>query len=895
MRLAVRLRSWLRTLLTRSRTESEMDAELRFHIESYADDLAREGVVRAEAQRRARVEFGGLEQTKEQCRDARGITVAHSLAQDVRYGLRMLGKSPGLTAIVVITLGLGIGVNTSIFSVLNEWLLRPLPVSHPEQIVDLAKERGGSRLSYLDMLDIRNQAGVFSEVFGYDTGSAGLSVDGKPGQFAFSAVTGNYFSALGVKPLLGRLFVPGEGEKPGDALTLVLGHAYWQRRFAGDPAVIGKHIAVNGRPAIIIGVAPRQFHGLLFAFDMDGYLPLSMDSLGEKGGAFWSDRADRALMLFARLSPGTGLGQAQTAMAVVAKRLAAQYPSTDKGLAVRVIPERQARPAPEVSSFVPVIAGLFLALPSLVLLLACMNVANLLLARATAREREMAIRAAIGAGRVRLIRQMLIESLLFALLGGIAGAVLGELAILAAGFLLRPVTTSSAGYAFRMDCRFDWKVFAYTLAAAVFTGIFVGLWPALRAGRTDLNAVLHEGGRSDSSGPARYHFRRLLIVAQVAGSLMLLVVAGLFVRSLNHAEHMFLGFAPDHVVSVMLDPHQVGYDEARTKSFYRELEGRVRALPGVESASLAVTVPMAYPSQNSPIYVEGRPIPPDEKPAEISYDGVDRGYFPTMRVPLLRGRNFTDFDDETGPMVAIVNQTMAARLWPNQDAIGKRFSLKGASGPFIQVVGVAADGQYWFISPDPQPYFYLPFAQDYSSLASLQVRTSGPPEAMIPVVEREIRKLVPDMPIVQAATMEQTVHGLAGLFIFSLAASLAATLGILGLLLAVVGTYGVISFAAAQRTHEIGVRMALGAARGDILKLISRQGLVLVGGGVLAGLLAALALTRAMSKLLMGVSPSDPITYLAVVVLLATVSLAACWIPARRATRVDPMVALRYE
>ncbi|HKU19931.1 MAG TPA: ABC transporter permease [Terriglobales bacterium] len=893
MRAAFRIRSWAGALLRRRRMEREMDAELRFHIESYAEDLTRGGVPREEALRRARVEFGGLEQTKEQCRDARGITLVNSLLQDARYGLRMLGKSPGLTAIVVITLGLGIGVNSSIFSVVNAWLLRPLPIPHPEQIVDVASATGNSRLSYLDMLDLKAQADVFSDVFGYDTGSGGLSADGKPGQFAYSAVTGNYFSALRVKPLLGRLFVPGEGEQRGSPLNLVLGYAFWQKRFAGDPAVIGKHIAINGRPATIIGVTPRDFHGLLFAFDMDGYLPLSITALGEDGNSVWADRGDRSLMLFARMKPGTRLAQAQGSVEVVARRLAAQYPATDKGLGLLVIPERRARPAPRVSSFVPVIAALFLMLPGLVLLLACMNVANILLARAAAREREMAIRAAIGAGRRRLIRQMLTEGLLVALLGGAAGVVLGELAIAAAGALLRPVTTSSAGYAFRIDCRFDWKVFAYTLLAAVLTGTFVGLWPALRAGRADLNAVLHESGRGEPGN--RHRLRSSLVVAQVAGSLMLLVVAGLLMRSLSHAEHMFLGFDPEHVLSVMLDPHQVGYNQARAKNFYRELERRVSALPGVESASLARTVPMAYPSQGSSIFVKGRQLPPDQKPPEISYNGVDPGYFPTMQVPLLRGRSFTDSDSETAPRVAIVNQTMAGRLWPNEDVLGKRFSLKSASGPWIEVVGVAADGQYWFISSDPQPYFYVPLAQDYGSLASVQARTNGPPEAMLRVVQREIQRLAPDMPIIQAATMQETVHGLAGLFIFQLAASLAGTLGAMGLLLAVVGTYGVVSFAAAQRTHEIGVRMALGATRSDILKLISRQGLMLVAGGLLAGLLAALGLTRAMSKLLMGVSPSDPFTYVAVVVLLAAVSFAACWIPARRSTRVDPTVALRYE
>ncbi len=820
-----------------------------------------------------------------------------SLLQDGRYGLRLLAKSPGLTAILVITLALGIGVNTGIFSVLNGWLLRPLPVPHPEQIVVLAKAAGanteGSRLSYLDMLDFRSQAAAFSDVLGYDTGSAGLSGDGKPVQFAYSTVSSNYFSALGVKPWLGRLFLPGEGDKPGEELKLILGYAFWQKRFGGEPAVVGKHVVVNGKPATIIGVVPPDFHGLLFAFDMDGYLPLSMRSVEEDAG-FWADRSDRSLMLFARLKPGISLTQAQSSVDVVAKRLAAQYPTTNKGLAVRVIPERRARPAPLVSSFVPVIAGLFLLLPALVLLLACMNIANILLARATARQREMAIRAAIGAGYWRLVRQMLTESLTLAVLGGIAGLALGKAALLSAASLLHPITTNSAGFAFRMDCSFDWKVFAYTMAAAVFTGTFVGLWPALRAGRTDVNTMLHEGGSSHRAGPARHRLRSLLVVAQVAGSLMLLIAAGLLLRSLSRAEHMFLGFDPDHVLNVMLDPHQIGYDQARTKSFYRELVHRIGALPGVESASLARTVPMAFPSDSSSIYVEGHPLATSQDVPEMSFNGIDPAYFATMRVPLLRGRTFSDSDNETAPPVAIINQTMAKRLWPNQDAVGKRFSLKTSNGPFVEVVGVAADGQYWFISPDPQPYFYRPLAQDYGSLASVQVRTSGPPEPMIPVVEREIRRLAPDIPIVDAATMRQAVQGLAGLFVFRLAASLAGVLGTLGVLLALVGTYGVVSVGAAQRTHEIGVRMALGAARGDILRLISRQGLSLVGAGLLAGLVAAWGLSRGMIKLLM-VSPTDATTYVAVAVLLAGISLVACWLPARRATRVDPMVALRYE
>jgi predicted permease len=462
--------------------------------------------------------------------------------------------------------------------------------------------------------------------------------------------------------------------------------------------------------------------------------------------------------------------------------------------------------------------------------------------------------------------------------------------------MLHSVTSTSSSIAYRLDYSFDWRVFTYTLGAVILSGIFLGVWPAFRAGRVDVNTVLHEGGRSDSAGVGRQGARSVLLVAQVAGSLMLLIVAGLFVRSLAHAEHMYLGFDPDHVLNVMLDVHQIGYDEGRAKALYRELKDRVRAMPGVRSASLAFTVPLGGPSPSGPVYVEGHPAAPGRQPPDISYNSIDPGYFETMRVPLLEGRTFTDSDNKASPPVAIVNQTMAKKFWPNEDPIGKRFSLRSASGPFIEVVGLARDGQsMWHLSPDPQPYFYLPLAQNFTSFLSLQVRTTVPPESLIRGVQEQIRDLAPDLPIFDARTMEQGIHGLGGLFIFRLAASLAAVMGLLGLTLAVVGVYGVVSFSVSQRTHEIGIRMALGAERRDILKLTLRQGLALVIAGVVAGLIVAWALTRAMAKLLMGVSPTDPVTYLVVATLLSAVALLGCYIPARRATKVDPMVALRHE
>jgi len=898
MRWIYKLPLRLRSLFRKSRVERELSDELRFHLEKLIEEKVGQGMILQEARYAALRELGGVEQIKEECRDMRRVNYIENFFQDVLYGLRMLAKNAGFTTIAIVTLALGIGVNTAIFSVLNGWLLRPLPVRAPEQIMVLGSQGpGSSNFSYPALEDFRRQATEFSDLFAYANAGAGLSFNGNASEFAYSAVTGNYFSALGLKPALGRLFVPGEGEKPGEEGLLVLGYSFWQKRFGGDPGIVGKQVRLNGNPVTVSGVTPEGFHGTFFAFDMDGYLALSTAmSMGQDASGFWTDRHRRPLTVLGRLKPGIRLRQAQSSVDVIADRLATQFPATDKGVTVRVIPERMARPAPFVTSFVPIIAGLFLVLPALVLLLACMNVANILLARATVRQREMAIRAAVGASRGRLIRQMLTESLLLAFLGGIGGLVLGKWAIAASGSMLHSVTTTTSNFGFRLDCSLDWRVFVYALGAAVFTGILVGVWPALRASRADVNAGLREGGRSDPAGVGRHGLRSVLVVAQVAGSLMLLIVAGLFVRSLQRAEHMYLGFDPDHVLNVTLDPHQIGYDETRAKTFYRELEHRIRALPVVQSASLASNVPLGMPSPSGPVYVEGYSLAGGQQPPTISYDSIDPAYFETMRIPLLRGRTFADSDNEMARPVAIVNQTMAKRLWPNEDPVGKRFSVKGAAGPFIEIVGLARDGQsMWMLSPDRQPYFYVPLAQNYHSGLSLQVRTAVPPESLIVGVQEEIRKLAPDLPVIDCRTMQQGIHGLSGLFVFRLAASLAAVMGILGLTLAVVGVYGVVSFVVTQRTHEFGIRIALGAERSDILKLALRQGLGLVVAGVFAGLLSAWALTRVMVKLLMGVSATDPMTYAIVVILLSAVALAASYIPARRATKVDPMVALRYE
>jgi predicted permease len=884
----------LRSLFHRQAADEELDEELRDHIEQKTRQYVAQGLPPQEARRCARLEMGGLEKRKEECRDARRITWLQDLVQDVHYGLRILRKSPGVTVVVVIALALGVGANTAIFSVVNGFLLRPLAVSSPEQITVLAIQQkdapvGSSGFSYPEFVDFRQQANTFSDIFGIVLGTVQFTANDQSEECSANYVSGNYFSALGLQPAAGRLYLPSEAETPGEPLLVVLGYGYWQKRFHGDPRAVGKQILINGKSATIIGVVPRQFQGMYSIFETHVYLPMSAMIQEESVGLFWDNRDRRRILAFGRLKPGTSLREAQSSLDVITARLARQYPSTDKWFTVRAIPEKSARPIPYANNFFVVVSGLFLVLAAFVLLLACMNVENILLARGSARQREMAIRAALGAGRTRLVRQILTESVLLGTIGAAAGVFLG----IWTDRLTSAIHLQSLPL--HVNASFDWRVFVFAAATALLTGVVVGLLPALRASSADVNSVLHEGGQRDSFGIHHPGFRNFLVVAQVAGSFSLLVVAGLFVRSLQKVQAFDLGFDPRYVLNVTLDPHQAGYDESRTTAFYREVKSRVRALPGVQSVSLASYVPMGGFPNSRPVSLEGRPTPPGRQAPSVLSNSVDPPYFETMRITLLRGRIFTDSDNDTAPRVTIINQTMAARFWPREDPIGKRFSVNGDPGPFIEVVGVTANGKYKTVGEDADPFFYVPLAQNFVSKLTLQIRTLGPPESLAAPIKEQITQLAPDLAIVDIETMNQLLAGAFGFFTFRLAATLAAMLGVIGLILAVVGVYGVVSFAASQRTREMGIRMALGANSRDILNLIWLQGARLVLAGVAIGTAAAWTLTRAMTHLLAEISASDPVTYVTVAVILAAVALLACYIPARRAMCVDPMVALRYE
>jgi predicted permease len=591
-----------------------------------------------------------------------------------------------------------------------------------------------------------------------------------------------------------------------------------------------------------------------------------------------------------RLRPGVTIKRAQASLNVVADRIAEAHPDSEKGLSVQLFPEKLARPEPDAQNPIPATSIAFLSLAALVLLVACFNIANVLLVRATVRQREMAIRAALGAGHGRLVRQYLTESLLLALLGGGAGLVLASWA---SGFL----SSLSLGtdLPLRFDFRPDARVYLFALAAVLFTGLFVGMMPAVRAARTNVSAVLHEGGRGSSSGPRRQFARNALVVAQVAGSLVLLIVAGLFIRSLEKAEKMNLGFNPDHVLDLSVDVEQVGYKEPRARQAYRDIDNRIRNLPGVESVAEAFTVPMGYVGADDRIWIEEHPYAAGQQPQEIPFNQVTPSYFDTLQMPVLRGRKFSDADGEKAPLVAIINETMAKKFWPDEDALGKHFGTKGANGPFIEVVGIVQDAKYQNLVENPQAFYYLPFEQSYNSLRTIHVRTSVPSAPLAPQIQSAIHQVVPDVPVTQVKTMNEALEGGNGFFLFRFGAQLTSSMGLLGLILAVVGIYSVVSYAATQRTQEIGIRVAMGASPQEILKMVLRQGLTVVGVGLAVGLVLALAGTRVMSGLLVGIKPTDPLTFAVVVCLLTAIALFACWVPAHRATRTDPLVALRYE
>jgi predicted permease len=830
----------------------------------------------------------------------RGGGSMSTLLQDLRYAARMLLKSPGFAAVAVLSLALGIGANTTIFSVVNALLFRPLPVKDAHRLVVLAtKDHHGEfphGLSYPDYLDYQGQKEVFSDLMAYMPAPVKLSREGHAERIWIEMVTGNYFSMLGVDAIRGRTFLPEEGQTPRAHPVMVLSYGCWQRRFGSDPSVVGKTVSLNGHPFTVVGIAPERFPGTEALFAADAYVPLmALEQMMPGDEDLLNQRDRHAFRVMGHLQPGVSLDQAGKAVSTLARHLEQEYPKTNKGVALTVIPETKARPEPSTVDLIPRIAVVFMALVGLVLLIACANVANLILARAITRQKEIAIRSALGAGRARLIRQLLTESVLLALLGGTAGLLLSLWTTDLLSAIKLPVDAP-----LRLDLPMDWRVFAFTLLLAFLTGVVSGLAPAFQASRPNLNEALKEGGRRAGVISGRYPLRSILVVSQVAVSLLLLICSGLFIRSLQSAQKIDLGFRTENLLLVSVDVSLQGYDKKRGKLFYQQMVDRVKTLPGVRSASLARLVPLGYESDAIDVFTEERASTAKEARLAIPYNIVGLDYFKTIGTPFLRGRDFTERDgEESAPGVVIINETMARRLWPGQDPIGKRFKVDRTNHLYeMEVIGVVKDSKYVFLYEEPRPFMYFVMSQmpqNYQAPITLHIHTADKPTSFVAAVREQIRTLDANLPIYDVTTMAAHIRDGKAFLPARLGASLVGAFGLLGLVLAVVGIYGVVCYFVAQRTHEIGIRMALGARPRDVLRLVVGQGMILVLIGVAIGLATCFGVTRVLSSLLYGVSATDPATFAGISLLLAGVALLACYIPARRATKVDPMVALRYE
>jgi predicted permease len=819
--------------------------------------------------------------------------------RDLRSSVRFLWRHKGFTAAAVLTLSIGLGANTAFFGLLDA-ALRPMALPDPAQIVSIAADTKGDEtggfqffFSMDQMEDLQARAEAFSAIVGIMVRIGGLSTDRETSQFWYTCVSDNFFQGLGVTPAAGTLFTSSSGSP----VHVVLGHRFWKKTFGGDPNVIGRAVRLDGMPAVVSGVVAESFRGPLMAVEMDGYVTLDdyRHISPDVNRWLYHNRKARPLQLFGRMKPGVTVTEAQASIDALMEKLEAEHPESDKGITAHVLPEPDARPLPmpAVSRAIPFVRFFGLAIAGLVLMLACMNVANLLLVRATARQREMAVRAALGASRARLVRQMVTEGLVLSTLGGAAGSILGHW--VTAGYISR--LDLGADLPLHLDVSFHWRVFAFSLGAAILTGILIGLWPAWRASRADARAALHEGGKNNSDGVDRQRLRRLLVVGQISGALSLLVVAGLFVRTLSSAQHVDLGFDADKLITVRLDPKQIGYTDEQTKEFYDELQRRVRRWPDVESVSLAFTTPMSTLIAGGAIYLEGQPLDANTQPPVTFLNHVGHDYFQTMGIPIVRGRAFMEDDERytsTTRRAAIVNESMAERYWPGQDPIGRRLHLYNLTDQTLEVVGVARDSKYVLIFESRRPYLYLPIIRD-QSLRTLHVRAAVTPAALTPRLEREIRALAPDLPIADLRPMSESLTGIFGYLIFRLGAIQAGGMGLLGLILAIVGVYGVVSFGASLRTREIGIRVALGAHTGDVLRLILGQGLLLVGIGIGVGLVLASMLGRVLSRFVPLVDAADWVTYAGLAVSLAALGLLACYVPARRAANVPVMTALRYE
>jgi predicted permease len=914
-----RLRSIWRALWKRSQQDHDLNDEMRFHIEARTEDLIRAGLPREEALRRARIEFGCLDKTKEECRESRRINWLEDLLQDVRFALRMIRKSPGFTAVAVLTLALGIGANTAIFSLINAVMLKTLPVKDPQQLVllkwDSSKwppgfvQSGGDSdfsFSYPVFEEFREQDRVLSSIFafaslGFGDQNSTVSLNGEPTLANGEMVTGGFFPGLGVSPLLGRAIVEAD-EQPGAPRVAVISYAYWTRRFSRDPSILGTSILLNNLPFTIVGVTRANFYGIQPGTEPDLYVALAdLPNLGPWGShsftpPVYTTRNCICLNIMGRLRPQVTSHEVQATLDAVFRRsLAADWtpknpediPHLSLASAGRGL--NNLREASSQSLFI------LMVVVGAVLLIACANLATLLLARATGRQREIAVRLALGASRFRLVRQLLTESILLSSIGaalGLGFAYWGTQALI--------VMMSRSDSRIVLDVRPEPVVLLFTLVVAGIAGVLFGLIPAFRATAFDLSSTVKENASNFSGGYRGFLIGKSLVVVQIAVSLVLTIGAGLFVRTLQNLEHKDIGFNQKNLLLFGLNPAPNGYEGQRMIDFYTQLLERLQSMPGVSSATLYEFRPLSRSSSNTPITAEGSGRKADD--SIVRWGTVGPEFFKIMQIPILLGRGIDASDTATSPKIAVVNEAFARHYFANEDPLGHRISfgdkigtLLGMGTDSFEIVGVSKFAELTDLHGDPQQQAFFSFSQMPKLLQTMyfEIRASGNPGALVSEVRDAVRQSDSNLPLLNLRTqIEQTEELLTDERLF---ARLSSFFGLLALLLASVGLYGTMAYHVTRKTHEIGIRMALGAQPSSVMRLIVSQGLRLVFIGVAMGIAAAFAVTRFIASQLYGVKPTDIVTFAGVAALLTLIALAACCIPARRAMRVDPMVALRHE
>lgn len=813
------------------------------------------------------------------------------MINDLRYAIRNLIKRPAFTAIALATLALGIGANTAIFSLVNTVLLRPLPVSDPDKVVSVAVRGKGDTIgafSYPNYQDFRDRNQVLSSFLIYRFVPLSLSGAGGNERIWGYEVSGNYFDVLGVKAVKGRTFLPDEDRTRLTHPVIVISHASWQRRFAADPNIVGKEILINNHPFQIIGVAPPEFQGTEFVYMPELWVPISMMGWIEPGSQWLDSRKNANFFGIGRLKDGVSLAQAESSLNILASDLAREFPDSNEGQSIVLTPPGFI--IPDLRGSVVSFTWILMAAVALVLLITCTNLAGLLLARATDRRKEIAIRLSLGADRRRLVRQLLTENVLLSVVGGALGFWLA-LWIMRLLLAFKP----PIDFPLSVDLSVDWRVIVFTLAISLITGALFGLAPALQATRASITSALKE--TADQGGHSRSRLRGTLVVAQLAVSLMILISAGLVARSFAKLQSMNPGFDTRNALTLSFDLALQGYDDAKGMDFQRQIVERVQSLPGVKSVAVASNIPLSLNYNSSNVYVEGHVPERGANLPQAMTASVSPKYFETMGTRIVEGREFTDHDKKDSESVVIVNETFVRRIIPEAkspaDALNRRISLSGIQGPYSLIVGVAKDGKYFNIAEEPRSFIWSPMAQDNTNGGSLVIRTEGPPEATISAARSVVLSVDPNLPLFDVKTLEE--HMQFALFPSRVAAFVLGAFGIVALTLAAIGIYGVTAYSVSQRTREIGIRIALGAQLGDVLRMILRTAVILTTIGVVLGLLGAFLLTRALSSLLSGVSATDPVTFVIVSLVLILVALIASYFPARRATKVDPLTALRYE